>query len=219
MKKTVFAVLLVLATVLAFANGSIEKDVKYQEYKAKVIRLVEKTLSTEFGSEYNDEPIIDFYELALEAAEKFGSNDFHGYFEDFSNALAPYRDRVNAYNYKVSDLHAKFLEKQNKEKASKPESDLEFVLRGSTNRINFKQTPNDRIMDFLFGATVALLSLDSGPVRVDKRTYDILKNLLFNFDVASRELYDRGVISAESYNEYHIASLEHGARLEAALHR
>jgi hypothetical protein len=128
--KKIFVLVVLLTAVMLVSCATVANNKVYQEYKAEVIQAIEEALSTEFGSTYNNEPIIDYMTFIHDVQRKTQGNQ--DCVNDMRKTLEAYEGRIAEYNAKVNRL---IQEQKAAQKAEDERKEREYYA-SITNTVN-----------------------------------------------------------------------------------
>jgi hypothetical protein len=194
----------------------VNTNTEYVELKNKYFGGLENLLSKESPDTYFYLNIWDMREIIPEDCMYFRNYGLSGcpYYQDWVDTIEKggYVQRINEYNAKVSEV-------QN----NKPKDDVTFLAESSSNRIDFSKRSDEQLMEFLpkahvyLGGMASLISEQGA--RTDRRTYDILQNLISHYVEAGRILNDHGKLPRDAYNEVRLNAVEFDKVFKSALGR
>ena len=194
-----------LVSCLTHKPFDVNANIEYVELKNKYLKGLENLLSLESPDTYLD-GVEDIREIIPKDCIYFHNYGLSGcpYYQDWADTIKGYKQRIDEYNARVSEVLNK-----------RPKDDVTFLMESSANVIDFNKRSDEQLMEFIFKAHIVLSSVKGA--RTDRRTYDILKNLLSHYDKAGKILFDKGVCSKDQYNDLRIASMQHDTNLKEAL--
>jgi len=100
--KRFLFLLAVLGVLTSCANTMVANNKEYQDYKERVIQLLEQTLSAEIGETYNNEKLIERAIFTHEARRIGGGHS--AYSDDMRKTLHTYVIQIEEYNAKINRL-------------------------------------------------------------------------------------------------------------------